>query len=97
MASAQALPPRKRRWKEKNENGKRTMETKTKRRVARILLAIALNLAGTSLLARESRKALNSPTPTYPETARQFRLSGIVKVQVVVAPDGQIKGVKVIK
>ena len=67
-----------------------------KKRVARILLAMGLGFAGTSLRAQETRKALNSPTPVYPETARQFRLSGVVKVQVVIAPDGQIKDVKVI-
>lgn len=72
------------------------METNTKRRVARILLALGLSFAGATLQAQESRKALNSPTPVYPETARQFRLSGVVKVQVVIAPDGQIKDVKVL-
>ena len=40
---------------------------------------------------------LNNPTPAYPETARRFRLSGVVKVLIVlVAPDGQVKDVKVI-
>src|SRR5919108_3561309 len=57
---------------------------------------MGLSFAGATLQAQESRKALNNPTPVYPETARQFRLSGVVKVQVVIAPDGQIKDVKVI-
>ncbi|HKW32476.1 MAG TPA: energy transducer TonB [Candidatus Acidoferrum sp.] len=70
--------------------------TKTKKRVARILMAMGLSFAGASAHAQETRKALNSPTPVYPETARQFRLSGVVKVQVVIAPDGQIKDMKVI-
>ena len=72
------------------------MPTNTRRRVAKTLLAMGLSLAGASLHAQENRKALNNPTPAYPETARQFRLSGIVKVQVLIAPDGQIKDVKVI-
>lgn len=72
------------------------MEMNTKKRVARILLAMGLSLAGTGVHAQETRKTLNSPTPVYPEAARQFRLSGVVKVQAVVAPDGQIKDVKVI-
>lgn len=67
-----------------------------KRKVAQILLAVGLSFAGAGAHAQESRKALNSPTPVYPETARQFRLSGVVKVQVLIAPDGQIKDVKVI-
>ena len=72
------------------------MEMNTKKRAARILLAMGLSFAGAGVHAQETRKALNNPTPVYPETARQFRLSGVVKVQVLVAPDGQIKDVKVI-
>ncbi|HEV2197268.1 MAG TPA: energy transducer TonB [Candidatus Acidoferrum sp.] len=68
----------------------------TKKRVAQILLAMGLSFAGTGVHAQETRKTLNNPTPVYPETARQFRLSGVVKVQVLIAPDGQIKDVKVI-
>lgn len=71
------------------------MEMKAKKRVAQILLAMGLSFAAVGH-AQESRKTLNNPTPVYPETARQFRLSGVVKVQVVIAPDGQIKDVKVI-
>lgn len=72
------------------------MEMNTKKRVAQILLAVGLSFAGAGAHAQESRKALNSPTPAYPETARRFRLIGVVKVQVLVAPDGQIKDVKVL-
>lgn len=72
------------------------METNTTKRIARILLAMGLSFAGAGAHAQEGRKALNNPTPVYPETARQFRLSGVVKVQAVIAPDGQIKDVKVI-
>lgn len=72
------------------------MEMNTKKRVVQILLAMGLSFAGAGAHAQEMRKALNNPTPVYPETARQFRLSGVVKVQVLVAPDGQIKDVKVI-
>lgn len=72
------------------------MERNTKKRVAQILLAMGLSFAGAGLHAQETRKALNSPTPVYPETARQFRLTGVVKVQVLIAPDGQIKDVKVL-
>lgn len=69
---------------------------KTRTSVARILLTMGLGLGVPGLRAQETRKLLNSPTPTYPETARQFRLSWVVKVQVVIASDGQIKEVKVI-
>lgn len=79
----------------KTETG-RKMETNTRKRAATILLAMGLSLAGASLRAQETRKTLNSPTPTYPETARQFRLSGVVKVQVTIGPEGQITDIKVI-
>ena len=72
------------------------MGMNTKKRVAQIVLAVGLSFAGAASHAQESRKALNSPTPAYPETARRFRLVGVVKVQVLVAPDGQIKDVKVL-
>lgn len=72
------------------------MEMNTKKKVARFLLAMGLSFAGAGVHAQETRKALNNPTPVYPETARQFRLTGVVKVQVVIAPDGQIKDVKVL-
>ena len=69
---------------------------KTRTSVAKILLTTGLGLRVQGLRVQETRKLLNSPTPTYPETARQFRLSGVVKVQVVITPDGQVKAVKVI-
>src|SRR5215470_9191235 len=72
------------------------MRMNTKRKVAQILLAMGLSFAAAGAHAQETRKLLNNPTPVYPETARQFRLSGVVKVQVLIAPDGQIKDVKVI-
>ena len=59
------------------------MEIKTRKSVEKILLTMGLGLAVPRLRAQETRKALDSPTPRYPETARQFRLSGVVKVQVV--------------
>lgn len=72
------------------------MQRTMRNRAAHILLAMGLTLGVPGLPAQENRKALANPTPTYPETARRFRLSGVVKVQVLIAPDGQIKDVKVI-
>ena len=92
---AQALPPRKRRCgKTTNPKRKDEHEDENERGENFANDGVAFGVPG--LHAQETRKLLNSPTPTYPETARQFRLSGVVKVQVVIAPDGQIKEVKVI-
>src|SRR5437667_7960082 len=64
--------------------------------LARSFLAIALILTALNLPAQEGRKLISNPTPAYPDTAKRFRLTGVVKVQVVIAPDGQIKSTKVI-
>lgn len=45
--------------------------------------------------AQESRKVLSNPEPPYPEVARRLRLSGVVKVQVVISTDGKIKETKI--
>ncbi len=35
-------------------------------------------------------------TPEYPELAKRMKLSGVVKVEVVIAPDGKVKKARVI-
>jgi TonB family protein len=52
--------------------------------------------AAADLSGQESRKAIAQPAPMYPAMAKQFQLSGTVKVQVVIAPDGQIKETRVL-
>lgn len=62
----------------------------------RCFFAIAFFLIAVNLPAQETRRVISNPTPAYPEAARRFRLAGVVKVQVTIAPDGQIKSTKVI-
>ena len=62
----------------------------------RVFLTMALFLTTVDLPAQETRKVISNPAPSYPETARRFRVTGVVKVQVVIAPDGQIKITKII-
>jgi TonB family protein len=59
------------------------------------VVAMALILAVVDLPAQSSRKVLSNPEPPYPEVARRLRLSGVVKVQVTIAPDGKIKETKI--
>ena len=61
---------------------------------ARSFLAIAMMLSTANLPAQVARKAITNPAPPYPEVAKKFRLTGIVKVQVVIATDGHIKSVR---
>jgi len=43
-----------------------------------------------------SRKVKSKVAPTYPELARRMAISGVVKVQVVVAPNGSVKSTKIV-
>ena len=60
------------------------------------LLATALCLSAASLHAQEGRRVISNPVPVYPETAKRLRLTGVVKVQIVIAPDGRIRETNVI-
>jgi TonB family protein len=71
-------------------------KVKITKMAARSFLAMTLLLTAANLLAQETRKLISNPAPAYPETAKRFRLTGVVKVQVLIAPDGQIKSTKVI-
>jgi TonB family protein len=71
-------------------------ERKNRRILGSVLLAMALSQGVVNLRAQESRKVLSNPVPVYPETAKRLRISGVVKVQIVIGPDGRVKETKVI-
>lgn len=52
--------------------------------------------AASSASAQEERKTISQTAPVYPALARSSQLRGVVKVQIVIGPDGQIKETKVI-
>ncbi len=56
------------------------------------LLASALSTAQKDTV---KRKILNSASPPYPALARAMALSGVVKVDALVAPDGSVKAIDV--
>ena len=64
--------------------------------LVKALLLFLLSLAGPAVYGQEARKALVKFTPEYPELARRMSLSGVVKIQVTIAPNGQVKETKVI-
>src|ERR1700746_4236493 len=43
-----------------------------------------------------TRKVKTRVSPAYPELARRMSIAGVVKVQVVVAPNGTVKSAKVV-
>jgi len=57
-----------------------------------LLVAPALAQQSTEV----GRKIVNRVTPLYPELARRMQISGTVKVEATVAPNGKVKSTKVI-
>lgn len=55
------------------------------------LIFLLFSLAGWS---QESRKLIRKVDPVYPELARKMNLTGIVKVEIKIAPDGSVKDVQ---
>jgi TonB family protein len=53
-------------------------------------------LVAASSYGQESRKLITQSIPAYPEVARRARLTGVVKVVVVIAQDGHVKEVRVV-
>ena len=43
-----------------------------------------------------ARKAKSKVAPSYPELARRMHISGVVRIQVTVAPNGSIKDAKLV-
>jgi TonB family protein len=64
-------------------------------------MAIAAGLSVIGLKGQEAqgeivRRAKSKVAPVYPELARKMNITGTVKVEVVVAPNGSVKDAKVV-
>ncbi len=59
-------------------------------------LILGLACLAPGLRAQETRKVVAKQQPTYPAMARQLHLHGVVKLQVVIAPNGRVKETKVV-
>ena len=66
------------------------------RKFAFILVGGILLLQSTMLLADDSRKVIKQVTPVYSEIARRANLTGTVKVEVTIAPNGTVKNAKLV-
>jgi TonB family protein len=62
--------------------------------------AAILVLAGALVSGQQSdegkRKAKNKVNPAYPELAKRLNITGRVKIEVVIAPDGHVKSTRAI-
>ena len=67
--------------------------------VGALLLVVAFVSAPTHFWAQESvdnpRKVLTKTQPVYPTLAKSMNIHGVVKVEAVVAPNGNVKNVAV--
>jgi len=61
-----------------------------------VLLAGASALSQTGSTDETKRKVKSRTTPSYPELARRMNVSGKVKIEVVIAPDGRVKTTRVV-
>ena len=56
------------------------------------ILGVAMCQASTG--AEPDRKVVNRVQPSYPELARQMKVTGTVKIEVVIAANGSVKSLK---
>ena len=60
-----------------------------------LLLSVACLWFGTAG-AQNSSRPVKRVDPIYPELARRMKIQGVVKIAVTVAPNGAVKGTKVL-
>ena len=65
---------------------------------AGLVLAAGLSAPAASAAQEEeaSRKLKSQVAPTYPELARKMNITGVVKVQIVIAPNGTVKTARLV-
>mgnify|MGYP001796587131 CR=1 FL=1 len=63
---------------------------------AATILTGSLGLAQTSSTDEGKRKVKTRISPSYPELARRMSVSGKVKIEVVITPDGRVRSTRVV-
>lgn len=58
---------------------------------AAALFVVSLSSAGQATVEEGRRKVKTKVTPAVPELARRMNITGKVKIEVVIAPDGRVK------
>lgn len=69
------------------------------RKILAVVVAclFALSLAGAQTVSEEGkRKVKTKSAPVYPELARRMSITGKVKIEVVIAPDGHVRTTRAI-
>lgn len=73
-------------------------------RITAVVLALAMGTAVAAIQTHAQtapsdeivRRAKTKVEPQYPELARKMNISGVVKIQVTVAPNGSVKDAKIV-
>ncbi|HMD43412.1 MAG TPA: energy transducer TonB [Candidatus Acidoferrum sp.] len=60
------------------------------------IFVLAGSLASAQQAEEGRRKAKTKVTPVYPDLARKMNITGKVKVEAVIAPDGHVKSVRAV-
>jgi TonB family protein len=68
----------------------------TPRAISVIVLATLLSVTAVASFGQDARPIKNKVTPVYPELAKKLNVGGTVRVQLVVAPSGQVKSAKAV-
>jgi len=63
---------------------------------ALLSMTVACSLAQTGSTDEGKRKVKSRVTPSYPELAKRMNVSGKVKIEVVITPDGHVKSTRII-
>ena len=63
---------------------------------AALIFSGASGIAQSGTTDESKRKVKTKTTPVYPELARRMNVSGKVKIEVVVTPDGRVKSTRVV-
>ena len=73
------------------------MRTKTGLRVGAIALLFAIVFGGAvAIRAQSKRQVKHLVTPIVPELAKRMNLTGTVRIEVTIAPDGAVKRSRVV-
>lgn len=63
---------------------------------ALLLLFGASGFAQSGSIEESKRKVKNKVAPTYPELARRMNVTGKVKIEVIITPDGRVKSTRAV-
>ena len=61
-----------------------------------VLLSGVSGFSQSGTTDESKRKVKSKTTPAYPELARRMNVSGKVKIEIVIAPDGHVKSTRIV-